>query len=146
MNTDGGKMSTYSGGNKTKAFLIIQRGNDIGTRVDLSKRQTTIGRNADNDIVLNNPMISRYHAVIQHSPETGQVAIIDLGSTNGVIVNDSQIEPGVPFLLQQRDSILIGTSIFNLQLRAESHNPVRPRPREEDPDITQYLELPRLFS
>lgn len=137
---------SVNGNGRNRAFLIIQRGSEIGRRVEINKKQITFGRNADNDVVIANPMISRYHAVIQQDLNTGQLSIIDLGSTNGVIVNDNQIDPGLPHILQQRDSILIGTNVFNLQVRPEGQKPPRPKPREEDPEITQTFELPRLFS
>lgn len=137
---------SVNGNGRNRAFLIIQRGSEIGRRVEINKKQITFGRNADNDIVIANPMISRYHAVIQQDLNTGQLSIIDLGSTNGVIVNDNQIDPGLPHPLQQRDSILIGTNVFNLQVRPEGQKPPRPIPREEDPEITQTFILPRLFS
>ena len=131
---------------QTKAFLIVQRGEEIGEQIILDKQRTTIGRNADNVIVLTDPRVSRYHAVIQLDPTNGQLSIIDLGSTNGVMVNDRQISRGLPYPLQPRNSIIIGQSVFKLQVRPEGYQPVRPTDRANDPNITQYLEMKRLFS
>jgi len=49
-----------------------------------------IGREADNDLVLESPACSRYHAEITR--ERGVYKIIDLGSTNGIVVGDSRVE------------------------------------------------------
>ncbi|MEI6042831.1 MAG: FHA domain-containing protein [Chloroflexota bacterium] len=138
-------MNIYAG-IQTKAFLIVQRGEEIGEQIILDKQRTTIGRNTDNVIVLTDPRVSRYHAVIQLDPTNGQLSIIDLGSTNGVMVNDRQISRGLPYPLQPRNSIIIGQSVFKLQVRPEGYQPVRPPDRANDPNITQYLEMKRLFS
>jgi Zn-dependent protease with chaperone function len=50
----------------------------------------TIGRNATNDIVLSDPMVSRQHAkLIIH--DNGQVSIKDLDSSNGTFVNGNRV-------------------------------------------------------
>jgi pSer/pThr/pTyr-binding forkhead associated (FHA) protein len=51
-----------------------------GEVVDLTKNIVTIGRALDNDIVLQNQTVSRYHAYLQWSGETYQ--LID-GSVDG---------------------------------------------------------------
>ncbi len=103
---------SFNSNSGKKAFLVVQRGGDIGSLVYLESRQVTIGRNADNVIPLNDSMASRYHAVIQENPASGEVFVVDLGSTNGVYVNDRQIDPGLPHPLQQRDTIYVGHSVF----------------------------------
>ena len=45
----------------------------------------TIGRRADQDIVLNDPSVSRAHARIEIAPDRAEIA--DVGSTNGTLVN-----------------------------------------------------------
>ena len=45
------------------AFLITQRGPEIGRRYELTELQFTIGRGQDNDLVLVDALVSRYHAV-----------------------------------------------------------------------------------
>ncbi len=137
---------SYSYNVRNKAFLVVQRGGEIGSRIELDKRQITIGRNADNVIPLADPLVSRYHAVIQYDVNSGQITVIDLGSTNGVMVNDKPIDPGIPHLLQQRDSISVGRSVFNLQIRSEGYRTTRPPDRTSDPDITGSLESKQLFT
>jgi predicted component of type VI protein secretion system len=100
-------------------FLITQRGPVIGHRHDLDSGQFTIGRGQDNDLVLNDAMVSRYHAVIRQ--ENAGVVLIDLGSTNPALVNDMPLEPGVPQRLQHRDVVVIGGAVFSFQ------NPTAPR-------------------
>ncbi|MDP9373771.1 MAG: FHA domain-containing protein, partial [Chloroflexota bacterium] len=98
-------------------FLIVQRGEDIGKRYDLDTVQLTVGRGADNDMVLNDPMVSRYHAVVKR--QGGGFAIIDLGSANPVVINDRVLEPGLPHQLQHRDVVFIGKTVFSFQVRGQ---------------------------
>jgi len=94
-------------------FLIAQRGPAIGRRYDLTTPQFTIGRGEDNDLVLNDAMVSRYHAVIRQESAGG--VVIDLGSTNPVLVNDVPLEPGVPQRLEHRDVVVIGAAVLSYQ-------------------------------
>ena len=126
-------------------FLVTQRGKEIGSRIKLENRQITIGRNTDNDIVLNDPLVSRYHSVIQ-TDKIGNLKIIDLGSTNGVLVNESKLEPGNPRSLQNRDVIYIGSSVFNLQVRGDDYQPAQAPSRATDKDATQILDYKQLYS
>ena len=49
-----------------------------------------IGKAADNKLVINDPQVSRYHALLTQE-DNGDMLLEDLGSTNGTFVNDSQI-------------------------------------------------------
>ncbi len=99
-----------------ESFLIVQRGDEIGRRVDLHAEQITIGRGSDNDVILNDPMVSRYHAVLKRQGD--QYGVIDLGSSNPVVVNDQGLEPGVARQLAHRDVLLIGRNVFSFQQRS----------------------------
>jgi pSer/pThr/pTyr-binding forkhead associated (FHA) protein len=130
-----------------KCFFIVQRGGDIGSRINLNDLQTTIGRNPDNKIVLDDTMISRYHCVLAQDPKSGTATITDLGSTNGVMVNSEQIEPGTPFTVKNRDLIFVGKSIFNFQMRPDDYKAPPPPDRDKaDPEATQTMQLVKLFS
>jgi len=61
------------------------------TKYPLIKPVVRIGRGAENDIRLTNDSISTRHAEI-HRRRDGQIYLIDLGSSNGVYVNNSKLE------------------------------------------------------
>jgi len=103
-----------------ESFLVVQRGDEIGRRVDLTADQITIGRGSDNDVILNDPMVSRYHAVLRRQHD--QYGVIDLGSSNPVVVNDQGLEPGVARQLAHRDVLLIGRNVFSFQQRSGTTN------------------------
>lgn len=108
------------------AFLIVQRGEDIGRRFDIDTTQLTIGRGSDNDLVLNDPMVSRYHAVVKR--QGNRFTLIDLGSSNPVVVNDQALEPGMGQQLTHRDVVFIGKTVFSFQNRAAGAGPAPGRP------------------
>jgi hypothetical protein len=64
------------------------------TRHPINKTTMCIGRNRDNDICLINDSISSHHAEI-HRKRDGGFNIVDLGSTNGVLVNGVKINQSV---------------------------------------------------
>ncbi len=92
-------------------FLIVQRGPEIGRRYDLDEEMTTLGRSSDNDIELDDPYVSRYHAVIKK--QGNNLVVLDLGSENPVLIRDTPLDPGEAYVLQHRDIMRIGQNIFS---------------------------------
>ena len=79
--------------------------------LDLSKNErVTIGRAPDNLVVINHPMISRYHAVIDRIGT--RYMLRDLRSVNGVFVNNERIDREC--WLKENDEIKIGPFGFSL--------------------------------
>lgn len=70
--------------------LIVSCKGKVLRTVDLNGR-LLIGRGDDNDICLRDRYLSRHHAVILPTPE-GQYFIVDLNSTNGVLVNGKLVD------------------------------------------------------
>jgi len=85
------------------AWLTVEEGPDVGQRFSL-KPSTRLGRATDNDIVLRDLQVSRYHAVITFTGTEWVVA--DLGSANGTLVNGKSIEQPSP--LRHGSVILVG--------------------------------------
>ncbi|MFF0493813.1 BTAD domain-containing putative transcriptional regulator [Nocardia sp. NPDC003482] len=82
-----------------------------GRTVPIPKGGLTIGRMTDNDLVLDDPKVSRYHAHIQ-SGRAG-LLIRDLHSANGIYVNDYQIESGT--MLSDGDVLRIGATVLRFE-------------------------------
>jgi pSer/pThr/pTyr-binding forkhead associated (FHA) protein len=68
-------------------LLVVSAGEE--REFMLEKETVTIGRAADNDIVLANPAVSRHHARLTATPE-GPV-LEDLGSTYGTMVGEEKV-------------------------------------------------------
>lgn len=77
----------------------------------LDQELIAIGRDMDNDIVINNLAVSRCHAILQ--VHDGKITVKDMASANGTFINGQKIEEG---LLQEGDLMLIGKHILKLEL------------------------------
>jgi len=60
------------------------------TTYALSRAVTRIGRGGDTDLRIDDPGISRNHAELRRSG--GDVTIVDLGSTNGIVVDGRRVD------------------------------------------------------
>lgn len=70
-------------------------------------RVITIGRNEDNDVVINDAHASRYHLqIIQH--DDGHYSLADFGSTNGTYVNGQKVSGESNLMLS--DIVRIGNT------------------------------------
>src|SRR5215218_2008244 len=80
-----------------------------GTRHPLQPPGLVIGRGSDADLRINDPGISRRHAQIRVAPAGPgmQIDIVDLGSTNGMMVNGQRVQQAV---LQEGSRIEIGST------------------------------------
>jgi len=85
--------------------LTVVQGVDAGQSYALGA-QARLGRNPDNEVRLNDPQASRYHALIQRQ-QTNYV-IMDQGSGNGTYVNGQLIHR--PTALDLGDVITIGNT------------------------------------
>ncbi|RBP48554.1 FHA domain-containing protein [Arenicella xantha] len=72
------------------SYVRIYCGNDLRKQFELGENGATIGRTDDNVIVLADEGISRQHAAIEH--QNGEYFIVDLGSSNGVFLNNEKVE------------------------------------------------------
>jgi hypothetical protein len=81
-------------------------------RYVLEGPRATIGRSKDADCVLRDPNVSRHHAELRRSPG-GEWTIADLGSTNGVKVNDRRVGSA---RLSAGDRVTLGTTTFQFDI------------------------------
>jgi len=73
----------------------------------LEHRTATIGRNAENDIVLAGPTVSARHATVRR--ESVGVVLEDEGSLNGTFVNGQLVQQ---HLLEAGDQIQVGPHVL----------------------------------
>ena len=96
------------------ANIVITGGSEDGRIVPISSRGLTIGRLPDNDIVINEPWVSRTHAEILCIGS--QHLLRDLSSSNGTFVSDRQIG-SANHPLEDGDQIRFGRSEVQLIFR-----------------------------
>ena len=82
---------------------------ELGKRHVMQKDVIAIGRDRENDIVLDSDSVSRRHAKVEH--RDGYFYVVDLDSTNGTFVNDEP-EPVNVCQLRRGDQLKIGDTIF----------------------------------
>ena len=85
-------------------FRIINPDTQIKTLQPLHKKLTRIGRLSDNDIILKDQRVSRYHAELRRR-KNGDYLLKDLYSSNGIKVNGKEISTRI---LEENDRIKIG--------------------------------------
>lgn len=92
--------------------LIIQfTESGSGLKLAIEKQRTTIGRDAANDISLDDELVSKEHAVIEviSTEEKIDFFIQDLNSTNYTFINDQPVDL---HKLKDGDLIRIGMNEF----------------------------------
>lgn len=98
----------------TFAWLVAVNGIRAGRLWTLSANQTALGRDAQNDIVLDDPAASRQHAKIKREAGEGedkreQFYLYDLASGNGTFLNGDKVYRAP---LKDGDKVRIGESDF----------------------------------
>lgn len=84
--------------------LLVQGGGQKGHEILLTGSSISIGRQEDSDVVIEDRLVSRRHAVVEK--ERGHWLLRDAGSRNGTLVNGERISGA--HVLRDGDEIQIG--------------------------------------
>lgn len=87
--------------------LIVRRGPQPNQSYELNKDIVTLGRDITNDIVINDPEVSRHHLRLTRG--AGGFTVEDLGSTNGTFVNGQRLTGARP--LRPGDMLGLGETV-----------------------------------
>lgn len=87
--------------------LIVRRGPQPNQIYELNKDSLTIGRDINNEIVINDPEVSRNHCRLTRG--AGGYTLEDLGSTNGTFINGQRLTGSRP--LASSDMIGMGETV-----------------------------------
>lgn len=116
--------SEVSEGPRGRPFLILE-----GQRhVNLTQSVVSIGRALDNDVIIEDPRVSRHHAQLRQ--RYGHYVLYDLGSTGGTQINGYPVEECV---LHSGDVI----SLAGVQL-IYGEDPPTPIPLPKDEDTKPF--------
>ncbi|HOJ62975.1 MAG TPA: FHA domain-containing protein [Spirochaetota bacterium] len=85
-----------------------------GQSKELSNKAFGIGRDKSNQLIIADPTVSKFHAIITF--ENGNAYIKDTDSSNGTFINDKQIPPGKKILLHNNDRIKMGRTVIVFQI------------------------------
>lgn len=88
--------------------LHVLRGQPQGKKLTFPNGEFLIGRGEECHIRPNSPWVSRQHCILRVADS--EVALHDLGSTNGTLINGSRVIGAQ--VLRDRDNIQIGPLVF----------------------------------
>jgi hypothetical protein len=94
-----------------RAFLVVQTEGAPPARFDLRGAVIAIGRGSDNDVIVDDPQVSRHHC--QLKLQHGAYGFVDLQSRNGSSVNGQPVEE---IALADGDRIRIGATGIEFRL------------------------------
>jgi hypothetical protein len=73
-----------------RAFLLVATDGQAPVQFDLGGPLITVGRASDNDVIVDDPLVSRHHC--QLKLQHGAYGFVDLGSRNGSTVNGQPVQ------------------------------------------------------
>ncbi|MCK4842924.1 MAG: FHA domain-containing protein [Methylococcales bacterium] len=87
----------------------------VSSKFDLDKETLTIGRNQDNDVVIDDLSVSGLHAQVEveedpYYEEHFRYFLHDMGSTNGTLLNNDPVDGRIE--LKNNDTVKIGWNEF----------------------------------
>jgi hypothetical protein len=91
--------------------LVVTAGPREGTRIELGASSLSIGRAAENTLVLEDDYVSNRHARL--FPHEGAWVVEDLGSTNGTYLDRTRLT--VPMVVPVGTPVRIGKSVLELR-------------------------------
>ena len=74
-----------------QGLLLVKRGPNAGSTFLIESDETSVGRNTESDVFLDDITVSRTHASILRR-EDGSFFVRDSGSLNGTYVNGEQVD------------------------------------------------------
>jgi len=83
----------------------------VGGPIDVTGERTLLGRDPSADLVVNDPSVSRRHALIERRPEG--FVVLDQRSANGTFLNNQRVEQA---LLQGGQQLRLGAVSFEVRL------------------------------
>jgi pSer/pThr/pTyr-binding forkhead associated (FHA) protein len=76
-----------------QGMLVVRRGPNAGSRFWLEGQLTTVGRDRDSDVFLDDITVSRHHAVFRRGALGYEIT--DVGSLNGTYLDHQRIDTSV---------------------------------------------------
>ncbi len=99
-----------------RGLLIVLSPNHFGKTRVLDNAGVVVGRHADCDLVISDPLLSRKHCSI-NIDEDGDFCLEDLNSTNSTFLNSRKL--GGKSKLHYGDRIVMGDTILRFYLEEE---------------------------
>ena len=91
--------------------------------IELSSSTVSVGRSPANQLKVNDPDVSWFHAQI--CPQEQSHTVVDLESRNGTFVNGQKLPPNTPHRLKINDIVRFGNTTFSYVTDASAHPPMK---------------------
>ncbi len=101
--TQSGLELTSIGGGEPLAVIVEK------TKDNAFQRRVTIGRTSNNDIVLDDTSVSRFHAWLQQDEATSGWQLFDAGSRNGTMAGGKKLAPKAGVTLSAGVKVKVGS-------------------------------------
>jgi pSer/pThr/pTyr-binding forkhead associated (FHA) protein len=108
-NAPGSLVMEPNGSNATK--LVIVEGDRTGHNIALDRRELSIGRAEDSDLIVDDEFASTHHAKLVLI--NNDWLIQDLNSTNGTFLDGSRV--GTPAVVKLNTPVRVGKTVFELR-------------------------------
>jgi pSer/pThr/pTyr-binding forkhead associated (FHA) protein len=108
-NAPGSLVMEPNGSNATK--LVIVDGDKTGHVIPLDRRELTLGRAEDSDLIVDDEFASTHHAKLVLI--NNDWLIQDLNSTNGTFLDGSRV--GTPAVVKLNTPVRVGKTVFELR-------------------------------
>jgi len=105
---------------KTRSGMIelnVIGGPDRGKFFEVESDEIYLGRSPDSDIQIKDIMVSRKHLKVSNNDN--KYTIMDLQSSNGTIVDNKQINPGIEIEIGEGIPIRIGATVLSMGIACE---------------------------
>ena len=109
--------------------VVVKSGSEAGRRLELGGA-VAIGRQ-DGDLVLEDPEVSRRHAVLRREGES--IVVEDLDSTNGTFVNGERIRSPIP--VGPGDLVRVGRTTLEIEPDRRADDTIVSAPLRADDTI-----------
>jgi len=117
--------------------LVVASGSRAGQVIPIIGKRFTIGRADDCNLKPRSELISRHHCEIYI--EGGEVFVRDMGSKNGVFLNEAQIMETLPF--KNGDKLMVGPLEFYLQIVVEAKPQKTPKVKSVSDAVARTVAL-----
>lgn len=117
--------------------LKIQPPKGEAQSIPLEKTSLTIGRTPDNDLILDDPRVSRKHARLELDNNCWQV--VDLNSANGIFIAKTRLPPGSTRTLEYDTPVRIGDHYLRIIQEAQEKRPEPAPPPVIQPARTIFI-------
>ena len=106
-----------SGWDRVQGFSLVGvEGPAAGQSWESAEGRCSIGTHRSNDLVLSDPMVSRFHCELH--VDAANARIVDLGSKNGTFIDGIRIRDAY---VKQGSLVRLGQSVLRFQLAEQTH-------------------------